>query len=197
MYYEHLNAKEELDPLPQGKPYTQRMGQYSPYKDPLGKAIMRMWKARERMWGLAQQLEHRRRTRYHLVLWTRDDAFWIRNVRLRVLPRPPPLSSGRRLAANNSNAVWSRMCAAFGGINDKSVLMGRGAAPALMTAYSQFWAPDLNITYNAEQYLAMIAQVLGPALPRPPHPYTPLGTRWGEPKGHRQRQTAIHTPLPL
>ena len=145
-YYEHLHGPEPLDALPADDAFRGRMQQYSPYSDSRGRAVLRVWKARERMWRVAQGIERQRGVLYQFVLWTRDDAFWIGQVRLRRFPQ-----------AVGGNVLFSRDCRRWGGINDKTVLLGRAAAPALMTAYRSFWDPGMDGTVNAEQYLKHLA----------------------------------------
>ena len=148
IYYEHLKT-EALDELPEGPIFHKRLSQYSPYKSQSGKAILKLWRARELMWNSSVALEARYNAQYRFVLWTRDDAFW-----------PSPIQLRYFLNETDPKTVYGRNCATYGGINDKTVLLGRQAAPQMMTAYSAFFNPTWNLeTGNAEQYLLKLAQV--------------------------------------
>eukprot|EP00670_Eutreptiella_braarudii_P009193 CAMPEP_0174307656 /NCGR_PEP_ID=MMETSP0810-20121108/1260_1 /TAXON_ID=73025 ORGANISM="Eutreptiella gymnastica-like, Strain CCMP1594" /NCGR_SAMPLE_ID=MMETSP0810 /ASSEMBLY_ACC=CAM_ASM_000659 /LENGTH=294 /DNA_ID=CAMNT_0015414771 /DNA_START=384 /DNA_END=1268 /DNA_ORIENTATION=+ len=153
-YFEHLDHPEDLDPLPTPedgpieKRFNLRLRTSSPYDTLKGRGILRVWKARQRMWDEAEKQERLYKATYEFAMWTQDDVFWV-----------GPLSLIRlaRAYVRYSDTIWSHKCRAFGGINDRTVLMGRQAAAVLMRAYKSFWDPQLNATSNANQWLAMLA----------------------------------------
>ena len=85
------------------------------------------------MWDEAEKQERLYKATYEFAMWTQDDVFWV-----------GPLSLIRlaRAYVRYSDTIWSHKCRAFGGINDRTVLMGRQAAAVLMRAYKSFWDPQ-------------------------------------------------------
>ena len=66
---------------------------------------------------------------YGRVLWARDDTLWLRPFRM----------ADFEDRYRNTLTLHSRGCKAWGGINDKLVLLQRPAATYMMTAYSSWW----------------------------------------------------------
>ena len=71
-----------IDALPNSTRTRRRMSQYSPYNSRAGRAVLRIWKAREWLYNLSLGVERARRAQYSLVLWTRDDALWLGRAQL-------------------------------------------------------------------------------------------------------------------
>ena len=148
LHFDSPRKPEKLDPLPEPTSFRGRMKQYSPYARDAGRNVLRMWKARERMWNVSRAVERENNAVYQFVVWTRDDAFWLGPIQLCAFP-----------TATSGNVLYSRNCLWFGGINDKTVVMGRKAAAAVMVAYTAFWNPRLSLGgENAEQYLMWLAR---------------------------------------
>ena len=151
IFYEHRHGPEKLDPLPTEPGsyiFRKRLSQYSPYYNAIGRAILRLWKSRELMWNASLAYERARGVQYARVLWTRDDAYWVQSLDLTNFTDP--------------NALYTRNCVTYHGINDKTIMLGREAAPALMTAYSAFWNKTLPLeSQNAERYLMYLAKARG------------------------------------
>ena len=78
---------------------------------------------------LPSQVEQEQGTGYRLSLWARDDTLWLRTFRIQNW-------HGR---FGNTLTLHSRWCKAWGGINDKVVVLERPAASAMMRAYSSYW----------------------------------------------------------
>merc|ERR1711972_279678 len=100
-----------------------------------------------------------------LAIWTRDDAYWIDKV--------GSLAALLRKQTSN-HTVWSKNCKYWGGINDKTVIMGRHAAGMLFTAYSSYLKPTpLFRSMNSEIYLSLLAERRRLLKVRLPHEYMP------------------------
>ena len=140
--------KERLHALPNVTRIHLRLRQYSPYTTEVGRSILRLWQTRERMWNISRGVERAHAARYRLVAWTRDDTFWL---------GPIQMCAFLKLAADE--ALFTRNCLCQGGINDKTVVMGRRAAAEVMLAYTAFWDPRPYLEgFNAENYLLRLAQ---------------------------------------
>jgi len=142
-------TSEILPPTPRGLVFDQRLYQYPPFKSPLGRNILRVWKSRQSLWKAAKINEQRLGSKYSMAIWTRDDAFWINRIvdPAELLKNP-----------NSPRTVWSKGCKQWSGINDKTVLLGRDAAEDMLSVYSSFWKKEPSLrSFNAEVYLKVFA----------------------------------------
>lgn len=134
--------QEVVDPLPRDK-VLRYLFDYSPYTSEVGMNVLRRWRSSEEL------LNATLGTSYDFVLWEREDQYWLKPFWLFNFPPYP-------------NAVYAKNCLGWGGMNDKSLLLGREAAHRLLRAYSSFWVVDERLeSRNAEQFLAGLAQAEG------------------------------------
>mmetsp|Transcript_14840 Transcript_14840/g.40599 ORF Transcript_14840/g.40599 Transcript_14840/m.40599 type:complete len:151 (+) Transcript_14840:2-454(+) len=83
-------------------------------------------------------------------MWVRDDAYWVGDM-----PRPSALMKGPEA----SRTLWSLRDGKWGGLNDRIVMFGRDAAPALLTLFSGFMRGGFpNGSSNAESHLLAAAR---------------------------------------
>jgi hypothetical protein len=136
------------------EPFKGRMAQYSPFTSKVGRNVLRRFKAGERLMNLTMLTAAQGRFTYDYVLWTRDDDYWLGPFDL------PPTTP-----EESFNVVFSKGsgCNAWGGINDKTLLYGWGAAQNLLGRYySDFWDPDTSLnTYNMETFLSAFTAFKG------------------------------------
>lgn len=72
-YGEVLRRPEDLGSLPER---PRDLKKYPPWSTQTGKRLLRLWKARERLWNATQASEVSMRRVYDLLLWVRDDSLW-------------------------------------------------------------------------------------------------------------------------
>jgi len=147
---EVLDKPEPIGEVPEN---PGQITKYPPRATKAGQRLLRLWKSRERMWHRSLASEAQSRTKYELFFWIRDDSIWLGDV---------PMPSKLLATPDAPRTVWARACGGFGGLNDKSVIFGRLAAPVLMTLYSGFMHGGLPTnTSNAEQYLLGVVHAAG------------------------------------
>jgi len=167
MCFDMANSSEKLPSIPRDEVMDKRLWQYLPNTSNVGRNVVRIWKSRERLWQCAVQTEAQTGEKYSLVLWTRDDAYWVD----RVAHMKPLLSM-----AQNEQTLWSKNCKEWNGINDKVMVLGRKAANVLLRAYTSFWKPRPPLeSWNSEMYLKALAQAHGIKLRVLKHEDLPTG----------------------
>jgi hypothetical protein len=120
-----------------------------------GVSILRRYKTVERLMNTALSNADSGGFAYELVLWDRDDTYWLGDFVL------PPDASGPHAAQTVFVRDWMGTwpCGTrTTGISDKVILFGRQAAKAVLPSlYSDFWLdnPNLN-TSTAEEYLGIL-----------------------------------------
>mmetsp|Transcript_9278 Transcript_9278/g.26668 ORF Transcript_9278/g.26668 Transcript_9278/m.26668 type:complete len:451 (-) Transcript_9278:107-1459(-) len=127
--------------------------QYPPVNTTTGRRLLSTWFLREMLWNRTLRRERTWHMQYLLAMWVRDDAFWMADIG----------SLSKLLAAPKATrSVWSRNCGSWGGINDKTVIVGRQAAGALLQLFSGFMKGGVGKpSKNAEVYLLHAVRAAG------------------------------------
>lgn len=151
MCYSVEDHSEALPQIPEA--LDQQLYTYKPRDTAVGGNVLRVWKARQALWGFGLRAEKQLGMTYSLAMWSRDDTRWVsRLMDVRSLLEAP----------DAANSVWSKNCRRWGGINDKVVLSGRAAAEKMFGAYDAFFDEHKHIrSANAEKYLARMAGAKG------------------------------------
>jgi len=131
----------------------QMLSEYPPWKGEVGRNVLRTWKSREVLWKAAKCNERSMGEQYAMSMWARPDTFWMGDLvdPTAMMARP-----------NASNALWTKNCHNWGGINDKVALMGRQAADKMFDAYTMWLDARVNIVAtNSEGFLSTLAKMNG------------------------------------
>jgi len=135
-----------------------QLREYPPHNNSAGRRVLNVWFLSERLWNATLRRERASGKRYEFLVWVRDDAYWVADI-----PRPSALMEGREAA----RTMWSLSCRRWGGVNDRVMMMGRAAAPALLTMFSGFMRGGFpGGTRNAEVHLLRTARLRSVVLRR-------------------------------
>jgi len=130
-------------------PVPDRLTLYPPTESEIGMNVLRRFKTTEQLMRKIQEVEEVNHFSYDFVLVTKDDDHWL-----------GPLDMGWFLAVpEHDQAVFSKDCLEFNGINDKTLLFGRTAAERVLPRlYTDFWNPNFDLeTDNIETlWLALV-----------------------------------------
>jgi len=140
---------QQVAPLPTGGDMDMRLSQYPPRHNEVGRNLLRMLMSRETLWNVTLENEKQLGRNYTLAMWTRPDSYWFGNI----------TSPGDLLSKENSSTtVWTQGCNSWGGLNDKSAILGRQAAGIMFKAYSRFYNTKTITSVNSEMYLLNVAR---------------------------------------
>jgi len=128
------------------------MSQYPPSTEMIGLNVLRRFSSLAQLLNKSKTFEQQEQFQYKFVLVTRDDDYWLQ-----------PLSLSSFSLLETDNVIYTRNCKTWGGLNDKTFLMGHTAAHALLPKFVPgFWWHDTRLeVWNAERVLAGMVNVLG------------------------------------
>jgi len=146
--FHYSEALLELPSIPDDPIIRERLRQYRPKDDPIGKNALRLWKARETMWVHAKRVEEGLGVWYQAAMWIKEDAFWWERLNLK----------GILAMSESPRAVWSRKCQEWKGINDRVLIFNRQGADVMLRAYTSFFNKGLPLSsFNSEAYMQALA----------------------------------------
>jgi len=138
---EHVDIPDNAQP---------KIRMYSPVNSDIGRNLLRKFKSTEYLMRKVMEQETVGQFRYNFVMTAREDTSWL-----------SPLNMHSFDKASNKNSVFSKNCAQWAGLNDKTFVFGREAAgKCLIGLYTQFWNNGVN-DYNAERYWMRLFQSKG------------------------------------
>eukprot|EP00930_Biecheleria_cincta_P094760 TRINITY_DN8623_c0_g1_i3.p1 TRINITY_DN8623_c0_g1~~TRINITY_DN8623_c0_g1_i3.p1 ORF type:complete len:515 (-),score=104.20 TRINITY_DN8623_c0_g1_i3:151-1695(-) len=136
--FELVDDKEHVDVPPDA---PEKISQYSPKTTTVGRNLLRRWKSIQDLWHKALEAEKAGNFRYMFVMVAREDPTWLSSLNMNTFN-----------IAGSQNAIFSKNCNAWKGLNDKVFVFGRLAAEKSLTGlYTEFWNNTVDAS-NAEGY---------------------------------------------
>eukprot|EP00930_Biecheleria_cincta_P094758 TRINITY_DN8623_c0_g1_i1.p1 TRINITY_DN8623_c0_g1~~TRINITY_DN8623_c0_g1_i1.p1 ORF type:complete len:532 (-),score=107.84 TRINITY_DN8623_c0_g1_i1:151-1746(-) len=136
--FEIVDDKEHVDVPPDA---PEKISQYSPKTTTVGRNLLRRWKSIQCLWHKALEEEKAGNFRYMFVMVAREDPTWLSSLNMNTFN-----------IAGSQNAIFSKNCNAWKGLNDKVFVFGRLAAEKSLTGlYTEFWNNTVDAS-NAEGY---------------------------------------------
>jgi len=129
------------------------------HQQAVGMRLLQRWAALERCWARARQSEKQQGAKYSQVLVLRDDTFWFQPFKFNY----------REFLGEKTMTVKVMGCMSMGGVNDKILYLGRGAAKQLLQPLHAWFydqRSELIGTYNAEEFLLELGRRRGVAFKR-------------------------------
>jgi len=145
-----------------------QLQQYPPASTDQGRGLLKGWMQREALWNETLATEAKMGRQYQLVFQLLAESYWTGDI------LTPHLLQKE---ANFRGTLWTKQGCGYGGMNADAVILGRSAAPVLMTLFSSFMSGGLpESTDNAQQYMLKLVKGRGVIVRQVPFAQLPEGT---------------------